>query len=170
MILILLTKNDNILLYSLITPSCLRTTLFEKNELVVDNIAWHFGWQAASLSLYRGVVGATGGERQTGHVGCRRSHWSTHCWWKACAHPGSTRSTSPGAYSPRHTAQHAAAFGLVVLILPPSSLSYTTLGSALSAASSIPAASTSASSAAARSSSSGTGAGAVASREHMRRR
>jgi hypothetical protein len=73
----------------------------------------------------------TGGERHTGHVGCSRSHRSTQRWWKACAHWGSTRSTSPGAYSPRHTAQHA--------LVAASSSPYTTLGSARSAASSSPA-------------------------------
>ena len=83
----------------------------------------------------------TGGERQTGQVGWSRSQRSTQRWWKACAHWGSTRSTSPAAYSPRHTAQHAAAGAFLVAATAPSSFSspYTTLGSVRSAASSSPA-------------------------------
>uniref|UniRef100_A0A0A9HD91 Uncharacterized protein n=1 Tax=Arundo donax TaxID=35708 RepID=A0A0A9HD91_ARUDO len=72
-----------------------------------------------------------------GHVGRSRSHRSTQRWWKACAHSGSTRSTSPLAYSPRHTAQHVDAAIAVSLVAAASP--YTSLGSALSVASSSPA-------------------------------
>ncbi|RLN29181.1 hypothetical protein C2845_PM05G01330 [Panicum miliaceum] len=87
------------------------------------------GWARRAAGL------GTGGERQTGHVGRSRSQRSTHRWWKACAHSGSTRSTSPPAYSPRHTAQHGAAGFPASAASSPSSPPYTTLGSALSAAS-----------------------------------
>lgn len=55
------------------------------------------------LAIANGVTSASGvgmglgnGEvRQTGHVGCCRSHGSTHSRWNRWPHSGSIRSTSP---------------------------------------------------------------------------
>uniref|UniRef100_A0A8R7UBE4 Uncharacterized protein n=1 Tax=Triticum urartu TaxID=4572 RepID=A0A8R7UBE4_TRIUA len=50
------------------------------------------------------TVADCGDVRQSGQLGRRRSHSSTHRRWNACRHPGSRRSSSPSAYSARHTA------------------------------------------------------------------
>ncbi|KAE8804454.1 RING-H2 finger protein ATL2A [Hordeum vulgare] len=61
--------------------------------------------QTSSLASAPSMCAATGA-RQTGQVGARvSSQRSTHSRWKPWRHAGSTRTSSPAAYSARHTAQ-----------------------------------------------------------------
>lgn len=119
--------------------------------------------------VWLGEGTADGGVRQTGQLGRRRSHWSTHGRWNECAQSGSTRSTSPRSYSPRHTAQLVDDEDADASPTPPRT---TTFGSALIAASSIPACSSTSPAAAAVSSAPGGGGigTGVASREHVWRK